>query len=203
MDLEGFLFFEWIKSNSGKLSWQKFHNCLQGFPQVARDFPKSCSKNNQKLFFSNESCSKKYKLFLVSLQDANLSTKSCFDISELEDIYRNCSECKQLPETKKVARNTRRCQKIAEQLVESPNCLACEFTVHYTCKKAEMNLKSTTTNGFNFRIINSLMESWRQSPPAHYSDLFPPNNIVQYKNQVVIFYVIQCIQVRDSLQSVQ
>ena len=23
-----------------------------------------------------------------------------------------------------------------------------------------MNLKSTTTNGFNFRIINSLMKSW-------------------------------------------
>ena len=92
----------------------------------------------------------------------NLSTKSCFDISELEDIYKNCSECKQLPETKKVARNTRSCQKVAEQLVESPNCLACEFTVHYACKKAEMNLKSTTTNGFNFRIINLLMESWGQ-----------------------------------------
>ena len=30
--------------------------------------------------------------------------------------------------------------------------------VHYTCKNAEMNLKSTTTNGFNFRIINSLMD---------------------------------------------
>ena len=25
-----------------------------------------------------------------------------------------------------------------------------EFTAHYTCKSAEINLKSTTTNGFNF-----------------------------------------------------
>ena len=29
---------------------------------------------------------------------------------------------------------------------------------HYTSKNAEMNLKSTTTNGFNFQIINSLMD---------------------------------------------
>ena len=36
----------------------------------------------------------------------------------------------------------------------------CEFTPHYAWKYADMNLKSTTTNGFNFRIINSLM-SWR------------------------------------------
>ena len=27
--------------------------------------------------------------------------------------------------------------------------------------RRKMNLKSTTTNGFNFRIINSLMESWQ------------------------------------------
>ena len=40
------------------------------------------------------------------------------------------------------------------------NCLACEFAADYACKNAEMNLKSTTNNGFNFRIINSLMESW-------------------------------------------
>ena len=38
--------------------------------------------------------------------------------------------------------------------------IACEFKDHYTCKNAGMNLKSTTTNGFNFRIINSLMGSW-------------------------------------------
>ena len=30
----------------------------------------------------------------------------------------------------------------------------------YACKNAEMNLKFTSTNGFNFWIINSLMESW-------------------------------------------
>ena len=30
--------------------------------------------------------------------------------------------------------------------------------IHY--KNADMNLKSTTTNGFSFRIINSIMESW-------------------------------------------
>ena len=36
----------------------------------------------------------------------------------------------------------------------------CEFTAHYTCKNAEINLKSTTSNGFNFWIINSLMDSW-------------------------------------------
>ena len=35
----------------------------------------------------------------------------------------------------------------------------CEFTAHYARKNADMNLKSTTTNGFNFRIINSFM-SW-------------------------------------------
>ena len=31
---------------------------------------------------------------------------------------------------------------------------------HCACKNAEMNLKSTTTNGFNFRIINSLKYAW-------------------------------------------
>ena len=31
---------------------------------------------------------------------------------------------------------------------------------HYACKNAEMNLKSTTTNGYNVRIINSIMGSW-------------------------------------------
>ena len=41
------------------------------------------------------------------------------------------------------------------------SCIACDFMAHYACKNAEMNLKSTTTNGFNFQIINSLMESWR------------------------------------------
>ena len=43
---------------------------------------------------------------------------------------------------------------------KSYNCLMCEFTAHYVCKNVEMNLKFTTTNGFNFWIINSLMESW-------------------------------------------
>ena len=38
------------------------------------------------------------------------------------------------------------------------NCFQCEFTAHYACKNAVMNLKSTTTNGFNFWIINSLMD---------------------------------------------
>ena len=33
------------------------------------------------------------------------------------------------------------------------NRLACEFTAHYAGKNAEMNLNTTTTNGFNFRII--------------------------------------------------
>ena len=42
---------------------------------------------------------------------ANLSTKSCFDIRQLEKLLR----------MQKVARNTRSCQKVAEQLVESPN----------------------------------------------------------------------------------
>ena len=37
------------------------------------------------------------------------------------------------------------------------NCFTCEFTAHCASKNAEMNLKSTTTNGFNLRIINSLM----------------------------------------------
>ena len=38
--------------------------------------------------------------------------------------------------------------------------LAYEFTAHYACRKVELNLKSATTNGFNFQIINSLLESW-------------------------------------------
>ena len=40
------------------------------------------------------------------------------------------------------------------------NCLACEFMAHYACKNAEINLKSTTSNRLNFRIIKSLMDSW-------------------------------------------
>ena len=116
----------------------------------------------------------------------------------MQTVVRNeksCSKYEKLPKG---------CRATCGKPKPGPNCLACGFTVHYACKKAEMNLKSTTTNGFNFRIINSLMESWRQSPHAQYCDLFPShNNIVQYKNQGVIFYVIQCIQVRDSLQSVQ
>ena len=49
--------------------------------------------------------------------------------------------------------------KLSEQKFH--NYLACEFTALHACSNAEMNLKSSTTNGFNFRIINSLMESWR------------------------------------------
>ena len=37
--------------------------------------------------------------------------------------------------------------------------VACEFKGHYACKNVEMIMKSTTTNGFNFRTINSLIES--------------------------------------------
>ena len=50
---------------------------------------------------------------------ANLSTKSCSDISELEKLVREIAQklCKKLLETKKVARNTASCQK--GQLVES------------------------------------------------------------------------------------
>ena len=40
-----------------------------------------------------------------------------------------------------------------------PTAPACEFMAHYACKNAEMSLKSTSTNGFNFLIIKSLMES--------------------------------------------
>ena len=40
------------------------------------------------------------------------------------------------------------------------NWFACGFTAHCALRNVERNLKSTTTNGFNFRIINSLMESW-------------------------------------------
>ena len=42
------------------------------------------------------------------------------------------------------------------------NSFACEFTARYACKTEQMGLKSTTltTNGFNLRIINLLMESW-------------------------------------------
>ena len=40
------------------------------------------------------------------------------------------------------------------------NCPACEFTAHYACKNIEINLKSTTSNGFSFGKINSFIESW-------------------------------------------
>ena len=40
-------------------------------------------------------------------------------------------------------------------------CLAGEFMAYYASKNAEVNLKSTTTDGFNFqKFINSLMESF-------------------------------------------
>ena len=35
------------------------------------------------------------------------------------------------------------------------NYLVCEFTAHYARRNAEMNLKSTTTNGFTFQKIIS------------------------------------------------
>ena len=40
------------------------------------------------------------------------------------------------------------------------NFHVCEFMAHHSCKNTEMNLKSTTTHAFNFRIINSLIQSW-------------------------------------------
>ena len=40
------------------------------------------------------------------------------------------------------------------------NDLACEFTAYYAYRNVEIHLKSSTTNGFNFRIINSLMDFW-------------------------------------------
>ena len=65
----------------------------------------------------------------------NLSTKSCFDISELEDNLRNCSECKKLLEIREVA------QKVAEQLLESPRpyfpVLTCAVT-----SKTNLNSKN-------------------------------------------------------------
>ena len=36
------------------------------------------------------------------------------------------------------------------------NYLVCEFTAHYACRNAKMNLKSTTTNRFTFPKIISL-----------------------------------------------
>ena len=38
--------------------------------------------------------------------------------------------------------------------------------IHYTCKNAEMDLKVTTTNGFNFWILSSLMASWGYAWPG-------------------------------------
>ena len=38
--------------------------------------------------------------------------------------------------------------------------LTCEFTAHHACRNAKMNLKSTT-NRLTFRIINSVIKSWR------------------------------------------
>ena len=36
------------------------------------------------------------------------------------------------------------------------NNFTCEFTTHYTCRHAGMNLKSITTNRFKFWLTNSL-----------------------------------------------
>ena len=44
-------------------------------------------------------------------------------------------------------------------MVELHTFFTFEFTAHYECMNAEMNLKSPTTNTFNFQIINSLTES--------------------------------------------
>ena len=44
-------------------------------------------------------------------------------------------------------------------MVELHTSFTFEFTAHYECMNAEMNLKSPTTNTFNFQIINSLTES--------------------------------------------
>ena len=41
--------------------------------------------------------------------------------------------------------------------------LACEFTAYSACRNTAMNLKCTTTNGLNFRKINSLIESYAWS----------------------------------------
>lgn len=43
-------------------------------------------------------------------------------------------------------------------LQKSRNYLMCEFTAPYACRNAEMNLKSTTTDGFNFQIITLLIK---------------------------------------------
>ena len=39
------------------------------------------------------------------------------------------------------------------------NYLACEFTAYSACRNTAINRKCATTNGLNFRIINSLRES--------------------------------------------
>ena len=39
------------------------------------------------------------------------------------------------------------------------NYPAREFIAYCVCRNTELNLKSTTVNGFNFRPLNSLMES--------------------------------------------
>ena len=44
---------------------------------------------------------------------------------------------------------------------KSHNYLMCEFPAHYARRNAEVNLKSTTTDGFIFPIIISLRKSWK------------------------------------------
>ena len=45
-------------------------------------------------------------------------------------------------------------------LVKIHSNLVWELTAPHAHRSAEMNLRSTTTNGFNFRMIISLIESW-------------------------------------------
>ena len=55
----------------------------------------------------------------------NLSTKSCSDISELEDNYRNCSECKKLLEAKTLLEIQEVAKKLPSNLwkaLTSANC---------------------------------------------------------------------------------
>ena len=46
------------------------------------------------------------------------------------------------------------------------NYLTCKIDCHYECRNADINLKFTTTNGFNFQMMNWLMKCWGYDRPG-------------------------------------
>ena len=74
--------------------------------------------------------------------------------------------------------------------------------IHYACKNAEMNLTFTTTNGFDFWILSSLMKSWGYAWPGLKIKL-NLNRKVQFNCKTHCVCFLQCGLYYKCLSSVQ